>query len=71
MNIEELIAFWKSVDIEGRRIEQLYAMILNGVPKEKAFLQNDDESRAWDVISNDVKKNPPPEGSVIEIPNFN
>ena len=71
MTIDELIAFWKSVDVDGRRIEQLYAMVLNGVSKEKAFLQNDDESKAWDVISDDVNQNPPPKGSIIEIPSFN
>lgn len=63
--------FWATVDVDGRRIEQIYAMILNGVPKEKAFLQSDDESKAWDVIAQDVQDNVPEEGSIIEIPNFN
>ena len=71
MTTEELIAFWKSVDVDGRRIEQLYAMILNGVAKENAYLKTDDESKAWDVIAEDVANNGPEEGSIVEIPNFN
>lgn len=71
MTDNELIEFWKSVDVDGRRIEQLYVLILQGIPKEKAFLRSDDESKAWDVIAEDVKNNQPEEGSIIEIPNFN
>jgi len=71
MTTDELIAFWASVEVEGRRIEQIYAMILNNLPKEKAYLQTEDESKAWDVIAEDVKQNPAPEGSFYEIPSFN
>ena len=46
-------------------------MILNGVAKENAYLKTDDESKAWDVIAEDVANNGPEEGSVVEIPNFN
>ena len=71
MTTEEMIAFWKSVDIEGRRIEQIYVMVANGVDKKDAYLQNDDESRAWDVIADDMNQNPPPEGSFYDVPSFN
>ena len=69
MTTEELIACWKSVDVDGDRIQRIYAMVLNGVDKEKAHLQSEDESKAWDVIADDVNKNPPPGESIVEIPN--
>ena len=71
MTDEELIAFWNSVEVDGRRIEQIYAQILTGVAKKDAYLQGEDESKAWDFISKDVKQNPAPEGSIYEIPSDN
>lgn len=62
-----MIAFWDTVDVTGRRVEQLYAMIIMGVPKNLVEL-SDDESKAWDVLVDDIKNNPAPEGSVYDIP---
>lgn len=70
MTDEELIAFWESVDVDGRRIEQMYAQIITGIPKSEVKL-TPDESKAWDVIAADIDANPCPDGSEFEIPSFN
>lgn len=70
MTPEEEQRFWASVDVDGRTIERLYVLILSGADKAK-FLLDDDTSKAWDVIAQSIRNNPPPAGSIHEIPSFN
>lgn len=70
LTTQQLIDFWKSVDVDGRRIEQIYVYILNGTPKSSVTL-TPDESKAWDVIASDIDENPAPDGSEYEIPSDN
>ena len=70
MTDQELIDFWASVDVGGREIQRMFVLILGGANKDDFHLTLD-ESKAWDVIAQDIQNNPPPDGSIYEIPSFN
>lgn len=70
MTNDELINFWDTVEVGGREIERMFVLILGGADKAK-FNLTPDESKAWDVIAQDIKDNPCPDGAIYEIPSFN
>lgn len=62
------MAFCAQSSLTSRRMEQLYAMIINGVPEEKADLVDDDERYFWQEVKREVDETPIPDGVVIGIP---
>jgi hypothetical protein len=54
--------------LTSRRMEQLYAMIINEISEERAGLVDDDERYFWREVKREVDETPIPDGVVIGIP---
>lgn len=68
MTDEEVAAAWDALDVDTNTATRIYGWVIKGLPKEMFHL-TEDEAKAWDLIADDLKEFPAPEGSTYAIPN--
>ena len=68
MTDDEMIALLAPLEVDGRAVEHIYRCIIMGLTKDQFRQMTPDEDKFWDILAQDMKDNPAPEGSFYDIP---